>query len=853
MAGSYEQALDIVAPSTATDMPDRDGVVNSDSWLEKWFGFWGATPHGWKSVHRPDDLDVWWWTDYVDNSDSGSGTHWTYVVGYRYNWAFFDDPKKAWDIFIRQSMNILSAFEGSPYENDDYSPNSVTFGVGVINGLTDLLQEWMPKFQSWADSIDAPDSDFKGSAAGVLKHHIRQFQYQLQAMHDQVGDPRLAPHLQWAADDMMWQAQKLTQAFDEWWADQSHSPYTLLKNQFDLIAASPRNLTLTGGDSGTDPVLQIVTPYGDPLQQGFWTQAEANAKQNWTASLSGLDSTAQTLISSLTTDFNTSATQLPTVIVGPPSPDSGNSGSGNDTGINPEDFSGIDPNSINPKDITGDGSGNGGINGDNFGITTGGSGGSGDGITAGGSGSGGTGAGGKNFSLPGGGLSNIGGGSGGDGITAGGSGSGLSDTVTGPDGKPILGSDGMPITVPAGSTIGSDGSVTGPNGKPVLGADGKPIKVPTGSRLTASGSGSGSGLSDTVTGPDGKPILGSDGMPITVPDGSKIGSDGSVTGPNGKPVLGSDGKPVKVPTGSRLTASDSGSGSGGHQITTTGGGSGSGLTDTVTGPDGKPILGSDGKPITVPDGSKIGSDGSVTGPNGKPVLGSDGKPVKVPADSRLTAGGSGYGSSSGSGGNQLTLIGSDGKPITVPAGSTIGSDGSVIGPNGKPLLGSNGKPLTVSGGSSSWQLGGSGKLGRQVLTNASSGGGLGSTLGRSTTVPNLSSEMSGLRAVGGGMGMSDRAKTLLNPEESVATPGNEGGAANEAQALEEAAQEEGMMSRVATVGGAGANEGSMIPPMAGGMGGMGGGNGSGPRKSWVTEDEETWGTTTAGTKGVIGR
>jgi hypothetical protein len=43
----------------------------------------------------------------------------------------------------------------------------------------------------------------------------------------------------------------------------------------------------------------------------------------------------------------------------------------------------------------------------------------------------------------------------------------------------------------------------------------------------------------------------------------------------------------------------------------------------------------------------------------------------------------------------------------------------------------------------------------------------------------------------------------------------------------------------------------MMPPMSGGMGGVGGGA-TGGRKTWVTEDEETWGTASGG-PGVIGR
>lgn len=43
------------------------------------------------------------------------------------------------------------------------------------------------------------------------------------------------------------------------------------------------------------------------------------------------------------------------------------------------------------------------------------------------------------------------------------------------------------LKVPTGSYVGRDGTVIGPNGKPVLGSDGRPIIVPPGSRVNANG------------------------------------------------------------------------------------------------------------------------------------------------------------------------------------------------------------------------------------------------------------------------------------------------------------------------------------------------------------------------------
>ncbi len=71
------------------------------------------------------------------------------------------------------------------------------------------------------------------------------------------------------------------------------------------------------------------------------------------------------------------------------------------------------------------------------------------------------------------------------------------------------------------------------------------------------------------------------------------------------------------------------------------------------------------------------------------------------------------------------------------------------------------------------------------------------------------------------------------------------------------AAEQQMMNRVATSSNGSSGQGQMMPPMMGGGGGGGAGGGpqgqNGSRKTWVTEDEDVWGTETATNSGVLGR
>ena len=736
MASSFEQALGIAASSTALGggsggtpvVVDRDGVTGNP-WLDDGSKTYTQT---WNHVSWPPKLDMYWWTDYVN----GRGMHYTYVTGANFNWSWFNDSSKPWQVFIHYPSDILHPLASWPYENDDYSPNSVTFAANMVTGINQLLEKWIPQFNSWADDVNAPGGDFQGSAAGVLKQHLTAFRVQLQGISDQLTNPGLAADLNSTAGNMVQVAKDLSAAFDSWWSSNVANPMTLLHNEF--MWAMNHETTTINTTSGK--VVTVSTPHGDPMTPAFWTSIETQAKSYWTQGLAPLDASGQNFISTLSSSYGQSSAALPRSIVSPPSPPTPQPNTGGGPGGGP---GGGSPG------------GGGGIDGSGAGGGPGG----GGGID--GSGAGGGAGGGADLSK----LGGPGGGAPGgiDGAGAGGDlGAGLGGGPGGGGGIDGAGAGGLPGGLAAANLLGGGGPGAGGPG--------------TGDPGALSFGGAGLGGQDGLTGPGGLPLGGPGGGPLTLPAGSKVAPDGSVTGPDGNPVLGSDGKPLKVPPGSTLTQD----------------GSGLGGQDTLTGPDGKPLLGPGGSPLTVPAGSTIRPDGSVLGPNGKPLMGPDGKPLTVPA------------------GSSLSQTGADGLPRTSTGTSP---DDNEFMPTANP-----------SG-----------------LARTSQPFGVGNTGG------SPASGLSGLRQIGSGMGVSDRAKSLLDPEgnlESGAPAGAE--TAQEGQAMEEAAQEEQMMGRVATVGGAGAagSEPPMMPPMSGGMGGVGGG-GTSSRKTWVTEDEETWGTAPA--------
>ena len=370
-----------------------------------------------------------------------------------------------------------------------------------------------------------------------------------------------------------------------------------------------------------------------------------------------------------------------------------------------------------------------------------------------------------------------------------------------------------------------------------------------------------------------------------IPDG--IGGTGG-GGSGGGGSIKSPG-PVNLGTGGGgLNTGGGGSGLP-SSITGGGGGSGTGTGTPVLDKNGKPVLGADNKPVLLPPGGYIGAGGQVYDANGKPVT-KDGKPVVVPAGSTVapTSGGSLYGGTAkvpkGSTVREDgTVVDKDGKavldvngnPVVLGKGDTIAADGTLLDPSGKPISNIN-QQLTnqehVLGSSTSGSHGLTGSTGSgysytgSSVTGSSSSGLLGgygtgysSSIGGSGTSPGGSGGVTtlgggtGARLVSSGGGIG--ARSIENSGPAVAKMAAAEAAAQKTAlqraASATAAEEAQMMGRsVSTSGGSGAP----MMPMSGAGGGAGGqGDKDRQRTTWLSEDEEVWGTDTGTVSGVIGR
>ncbi|MFF9321706.1 AAWKG family protein [Streptomyces sp. NPDC014735] len=407
-------------------------------------------------------------------------------------------------------------------------------------------------------------------------------------------------------------------------------------------------------------------------------------------------------------------------------------------------------------------------------------------------------------------------------------------TTINPDGtKTVLNKDGSEtVTYQDGtrSTIGPDGTTI------TQYPDGSSTKLAPNSTLTSTDAQGNS----TVSHPE-------PGQTVKHPDGSTttFGKDGSTT--------------TQYPDGTRTTVAANG-------------------TVTTVDPDGTKTVSHLGKgtsTIEYADGSvaKVGSDGSVTttykdgsttklGPDGTYTT-TDPQGHKTTEHLNTMGGGAGAETKHNADGSTTTRypdgttdqrFKDGGHKITYPDGRSVTTDayGRTTSASGGAGLSSNKTSGGGWGDYDYYDYPDSTKRSSAGPLSGGYGGGPDSS-GRGGTNPPLAPNPlggqgltplggSGAAGAAGGPGM-ERTRSLAAAESNAVRARN----------AQLAAEEAAMMRRPATSSSSSGMP--MMPPMGGGAGGMGGATQSDERErhTWVSEDEEVWGTDEGGVAGVIGR
>lgn len=473
-----------------------------------------------------------------------------------------------------------------------------------------------------------------------------------------------------------------------------------------------------------------------------------------------------------------------------------------------------------------------------------------------------------------------------------------SHTTTYPDGHqettpagvlpPVLGLNGT--TAPglggvAPRTVkGPDGSTTTyhPDGsRTIAHKDGTTTTVrPDGSTVTDNPDGSRTVLnkdgSETVTYQDGtKTTIGKDGSTLTrYPDGSsaKLTPDGTLTTTDAQGHSAvthpRPGATAQNPDGSTTTYGEDGTTTTTHADGTKTTVAANGTVTTVD-PDGTKTVSHLGKgtsTVQYADGSvaQVGADGTVstTYKDGSTTkLGPDGTYTTTDADGHRTT--EHLNATAGTGpltthhadgtatttypdGTVDTTLKDGGHRISYPDGRTVTTDAYGRTTGTVPELGANGSG--DGWGDYDYYDYPEGSASASLLDGGYGSGAAGdSTAGG--RIPPLGLNPLGGQGLTAGTPAAAGAGALGERTRSVAA--GEAASARGTRAAQLAAEEAAAMRRPATT----SSGTPMMPP----MGGMGGGAGTGTqsaereRSTWVSEDEETWGTDEGGVSAVIGR
>ena len=307
----------------------------------------------------------------------------------------------------------------------------------------------------------------------------------------------------------------------------------------------------------------------------------------------------------------------------------------------------------------------------------------------------------------------------------------------------------------------------------------------------------------------------------TLPPGFDLGPHGEVIGPDGKPQLGPNGElmgpgnePVLGPYGQIL-------GPDGQSLL--------GPNGELLGPDGGSLLGPQGQ-ILGPDGqSLLGPNGELLGPDGEPILGTDGKPIlgTPPAfdPGQYVPGGGSFDPGQYQPGS---FDPGQFQPGGLPGGGSLDPGGAYL-PGGTGGLGP---------GASSFDPG-------QFLDPGSIDPATFNPPQSRLDLP-LDAYKSALQPPAYQPGVQLDSNGQAIPYGAGSGAGGPAGAAGLS----------GSPSSPAGAGGMGMGGMPFMPPMGGPMGGMGGPGGNKEereRQTWLSEDEEVWGTSVPVGAAVIGR
>ncbi|MFE4451355.1 hypothetical protein [Streptomyces sp. NPDC056796] len=304
MAGStWEEALSLYTGGTPTT---RLEVAGSGEGYASWFAGTKVDPAG----VRPDSTQAWDLAVSIPWVDSDNAL-WYYQVGLKIAPEVGSNIDSALSRFMKEPIDWLYAATGE-VGTDVVKLLSFDSAGMAARGMREHLMATHEQLISWAGTLDVPDAELQGSAAGILKDALIGVANEFEDLAVQMTVPHdFSLDIDQARSQLRDSTFVLSRAYETWRNSPGAWPAQRIVFRFweAFQAYIGQPAQVTGSDTFTP-----VTPFGDPAGQEFWDRMEDQAKKDWTYGVvDNLDLAAVTELPRVEARYATTTSAIPVV------------------------------------------------------------------------------------------------------------------------------------------------------------------------------------------------------------------------------------------------------------------------------------------------------------------------------------------------------------------------------------------------------------------------------------------------------------------------------------------------------------------------------------------------------------
>ncbi|WP_199834710.1 hypothetical protein [Streptomyces sp. WAC04657] len=264
------------------------------------------------------------------------------VIGFQLDWPnVLDNPQSKFNLFYNDALKPLNELLfASTHNTGAVSYASFDAAMEMVHGVHAWLAKWVPIVKRWEESVDADESEWKGSAAGafrkfldVISTEMSKVQLDLaqpQPVKDATGYPDTIDYSRGSGYETLIDAAKtelnrslgsMWAALVNWWKlpearelTFEASPVWRMRTALSENMSAAKcdftwRLVSSGGGDNAPPVYvpespRVVDNSGMDVGQSAWLEKiELAAKKSWLDNLAPLDKAAQTHMSAVDTAY----------------------------------------------------------------------------------------------------------------------------------------------------------------------------------------------------------------------------------------------------------------------------------------------------------------------------------------------------------------------------------------------------------------------------------------------------------------------------------------------------------------------------------------------------------------------